>query len=70
MRTYNDYRDKLAVTARTERMSRRYSFPRLSELSGVSEAMLKKIEYKTINPSLRIISQIAAVYGMDVRDML
>lgn len=70
MTIYEDLRIRFSGSFRELRRAKRLRYVDVEELSGVSMAMLKKIEKGKANPSLRIMSQIAEAYGVEVRDML
>lgn len=70
MTIYEDLRIRFSSSFRELRRARKFRYVDLEERAGVSMAMLKKIGKGEANPSLRVMSQIAEAYGVNVRDML
>lgn len=67
---YEEIRRRFSGSFRELRRARKFRYVDLEEKAGVSVAMLKKIGKGEANPSLRVMSQIAEAYGVNVRDML
>ena len=60
----------LADRLRTAREQRAWSLADLAERSGVSKAMLSKIEREEVSPTASILSRIATAFGITLAELL
>ncbi|GJF25383.1 MULTISPECIES: XRE family transcriptional regulator [Streptomyces] len=63
-------RDALSVNINRRRLLRGWSLRELSAATGISKAMLSQIERSQANPTLDVVSRIAAVLDTDPVDLL
>jgi transcriptional regulator with XRE-family HTH domain len=61
---------QLAQRVRLERDLRNWSLAELAERSGVSKAMISKIEREEVSPTAAILGRLAAAFGMTLATLL
>lgn len=61
---------RLGDRIRSERMRRQWSLAELAERSGVSRAMLSKIERDEASPTAELLVRIAAAFGMTLSSLI
>lgn len=61
---------RIGERVRTERASRGWSLAELAERSGVSKAMLSKIERDEASPTAELLVRIAAAFGMTLSSLI
>jgi transcriptional regulator with XRE-family HTH domain len=60
----NDLELRLAGRLKLEREARRWSIGELAERSGVSKAMISKMERGEVSPTAALLGRISAAYGL------
>ena len=70
MSTIADNELRLGERNRSERMTRLWSLAELAERSGVSRAMLSKIERDEASPTAELLVRIAAAFGMTLSSLI
>jgi len=66
----DDTAKQIAGHVAAERKRRSWSLAELSERSGVSKAMLSKIEREEVSPTASILARIATAYGQTLAGLL
>jgi len=66
----DDPGEELAARLSSERAARRWSLAELASRSGVSKAMLSKIERNEASPTASILLRIAAAFDMTLAELL
>jgi transcriptional regulator with XRE-family HTH domain len=61
---------RLGDRIRSERMKRQWSLAELAERSGVSRAMLSKIERDEASPTAELLVRIASAFGMTLSSLI
>jgi transcriptional regulator with XRE-family HTH domain len=59
-----DAADAIAATLRHEREARKWSLAELAERSGVSKAMISKIERKEASPTATVLGRLSGAFGV------
>lgn len=59
-----DPADAIAATLRHERETRKWSLAELAERSGVSKAMISKIERKEASPTATVLGRLSGAFGV------
>jgi transcriptional regulator with XRE-family HTH domain len=59
-----DPADAIAATLRRERETRQWSLAELAERSGVSKAMISKIERQEANPTATVLGRLSGAFGL------
>jgi transcriptional regulator with XRE-family HTH domain len=70
MSTIEDIGLRLGERIQSERVARNWSLAELAERSGVSRAMLSKIERDETNPTAELLVRIAAAFGMTLSSLI
>ncbi|CAM3163539.1 LacI family transcriptional regulator [Pseudomonas floridensis] len=60
----------IALTVKTERSARGWSIGELSALSGVSKAMISKIENSQVSPTSSILGKLSGAFGLPLSTLL
>jgi transcriptional regulator with XRE-family HTH domain len=60
----------LAVTVETARLSRGWSVNALAEASGVSRAMIAKIERGDVQPTAALLGRLSGAFGMTLSELI
>src|ERR1700753_729895 len=66
----NDAADSLAARIALERETRGWSLADLAERSGVSKAMISKIERGESSPTATVLVRLASAYGLTLSTLL
>jgi transcriptional regulator with XRE-family HTH domain len=66
----NDLETRLAERLKLEREARRWSIGELAERSGVSKAMISKMERSEVSPTAALLGRISAAYGLTLSTLL
>ncbi len=66
----DDPSEQIAARVGAERGQRRWSLTELAERSGVSKAMLSKIEREEASPTATILTRIATAFGLTLAGLL
>jgi len=66
----NDLETRLAERLKLEREARRWSIGELAERSGVSKAMISKMERCEVSPTAALLGRISAAYGLTLSTLL
>lgn len=66
----NDPATQIAARVGSEREKREWSLAELAERSGVSKAMLSKIEREEVSPTAAILARIATAFGLTLAGLL
>jgi transcriptional regulator with XRE-family HTH domain len=66
----DDPSEQIAARIGAERARRNWSLAELAERSGVSKAMLSKIEREEVSPTATILSRIATAFGLTLAGLL
>src|SRR5260370_19128241 len=66
----NDLEARLAERLKLEREARRWSIGELAERSGVSKAMISKIERSEVSPTAALLGRISAAYCLTLSTLL
>ncbi len=61
---------KIAENIRILRAKNRYSQDKLSELSGISQKYITKIENELVNPSILVMMKIAEAFEVELNDLV
>ncbi len=61
---------KIAENIRILRAKNRYSQDKLSELSGISQKYITKIENELVNPSIAVMMKIAEAFEVELNDLV
>jgi transcriptional regulator with XRE-family HTH domain len=59
-----DPADAIAATLRQEREARKWSLAELAERSGVSKAMISKVERKEASPTATVLGRLSGAFGL------
>src|ERR1700684_1617908 len=70
MSTIVDERDAFGERLRSERQGRGWSMDRLAEASGVSRAMISKIERGESSPTAVVLGKLSAALELSVSELL
>jgi transcriptional regulator with XRE-family HTH domain len=70
MSTIVDERDAFGERLRSERLGRGWSMDRLAEVSGVSRAMISKIERGQSSPTAVLLGRLSAALELSVSELL
>ena len=65
-----DVGDAIASRLRTERETRKWSLAELAERSGVSKAMISKIERSEASPSAAVLGRLSGAFGLPLAVLL
>jgi transcriptional regulator with XRE-family HTH domain len=65
-----DVGDAIASRLRTERETRKWSLAELAERSGVSKAMISKIERGEASPSAAVLGRLSGAFGLPLSVLL
>jgi transcriptional regulator with XRE-family HTH domain len=68
--TVDDLETRLAERVRVEREARRWSIADLAERSGVSKAMISKIERREASPTASLLGRLSAAFGLTLSTLL
>lgn len=60
----------IALTIKTERAARGWSIGELAQLSGVSKAMISKIENAQVSPTSTILGRLSGAFGLPLSTLL
>jgi transcriptional regulator with XRE-family HTH domain len=63
-------RVRLGPSVRSARKQRKLTLEQLSELAGVSKAMLSQIEQDKVNPTVAVMIRISSALGVPLADLL
>lgn len=66
----DDLTDKVATRVRTERESRNWSLAEIAERSGVSKAMISKIERGESSPTTTVLGRLCGAFGLTLSTFL
>lgn len=66
----NGFSERLADRLRTERERRDWSIAELAERSGVSKAMISKIERNETSPTAALLGKLSGAFGLTLSSML
>jgi transcriptional regulator with XRE-family HTH domain len=66
----NDIESRLANRIKTEREARGWSLGELAERSGVSKAMISKIERRESSPTAALLGHLSGAFGLTVSTLL
>jgi transcriptional regulator with XRE-family HTH domain len=66
----NDLEARLAERLKFERQARRWSIGELAERSGVSKAMISKMERGEVSPTAALLGRISGAYGLTLSTLL
>ncbi|KUM99566.1 LacI family transcriptional regulator [Streptomyces yokosukanensis] len=62
--------ERIAARVRTERERRRWTLAQLAEASGVSQAMISRIERGESNPTAVVLGKLSAAFQLSVASLL
>lgn len=68
--TVNQFESRLADRLRAEREARGWSLNDLAERSGVSKAMISKIERAEVNPTAVLLGYLSGAFGVTLSSLL
>lgn len=60
----------IALTLKAERTAREWSISELAQLSGVSKAMISKIENAQVSPTSTILGRLSGAFGLPLSTLL
>lgn len=69
-KTPDDLDARLSARIKTERLARGWSLTELTELSGVSRAMINKIERGESSPTASLLGKLSGAFGLSLSTLL
>jgi transcriptional regulator with XRE-family HTH domain len=70
VRVTSDPTDAIAARIKTERIGRNWSLAELAERSGVSKAMISKIERNEASPTASVLGRLSGAFGLQLSTLL
>lgn len=68
--TVNDFSTRLSARLKTERERRRWSLAELAQRSGVSKAMISRIERNEASPTAALLGRLSGAFGLTLSMLL